>query len=89
MQEINSQHILSYRSYLRADYVPLRIAGDNSHKLTPKTIYNIYVSLALFFTWASREFTRALPRDFRCVFLGPLKTISPSAASTIRLSPTP
>ncbi len=34
---------------------PPRIAGDNSHKLTPETIYNIYFSLASFFNWASRE----------------------------------
>ncbi len=54
--QIRSQHIVSFLSYLRTDYVPRRSAGDNSQKLTPKTIYNIYVSLASFFTWASREF---------------------------------
>jgi integrase/recombinase XerD len=54
--EVRSQHILSFLSYLRTDYVPRRISGDNSQKLTPKTIYNIYVSLASFFRWASREF---------------------------------
>jgi len=36
--------------------VPRRITGNNSKKLAPKTVYNIYVSLASFFTWASREF---------------------------------
>jgi len=35
--EINSQHILSFLNYMRTDYVPRRIAGDNSRKLTPKT----------------------------------------------------
>ncbi len=54
--EVRSQHILSFLSYLRMDHVPRRIAGDNSQKLTPKTIYNIYFSLASFFRWASREF---------------------------------
>ncbi len=54
--QIRSQHIVAFLTYLRTDYVPRRIAGDNSQKLTPKTIYNIYVSLASFFTWASREF---------------------------------
>jgi len=54
--EIHSQHIVAFLSYLRTDYVPRRIAGDNSRKLTPKTVYNIYISLASFFTWASREF---------------------------------
>jgi integrase/recombinase XerD len=61
IKEIRSRHILSFLSYLRTDYVPRRIAGDNSQKLTPKTIYNIYVSLASFFTWASREFDMANP----------------------------
>ncbi len=56
IRQVRPQHILSHLSYLRTDYVPRRIAGDNSHKLTPKTIYNIYVSLASFFNWASREF---------------------------------
>ncbi len=54
--QVRPQHILSYLSYLRTDYVPRRIAGDNSHKLTPKTIYTVYVCLASFFNWASREF---------------------------------
>src|SRR5512140_607824 len=65
--EVRSEHILSFLSCLRTDYVPRRIAGDNSHKLTPKTIYNIYVSLASFFRWASAEFglenpIKAIPR---------------------------
>jgi integrase/recombinase XerD len=54
--EIESQHILTFLNYMRTDYVPRRITGGNSRKLTPKTIYNIYISLASFFTWASREF---------------------------------
>ncbi len=52
---------MSFLSYLRTDYVPRRIAGDNSQKLSPKTIYNIYVSLASFFRWASREFQMENP----------------------------
>ena len=59
--QINSQHILSFLNYLRTEYVPRRIAGDNSRKLAPKTVYNIYVSLASFFTWASREFNLPSP----------------------------
>jgi integrase/recombinase XerD len=53
---IETQDILSFLNYLRSEYVPRRIAGDNSKKLAPKTVYNIYVTLASFFTWASREF---------------------------------
>ena len=65
--EIESQHILAFLNYMRTDYVPRRITGGNSRKLTPKTIYNIYISLASFFTWASREFNlfnpmKSIPR---------------------------
>jgi hypothetical protein len=59
--EIESQHLLSFLNCLRTEYVPRRIAGDNSCKLAPKTVYNIYVSLASFFTWASREFDLSNP----------------------------
>ena len=58
---VTSQHILSFLNYLRTEYVPRRIAGDNSRKLAPKTVYNLYVSLASFFTWASREFDLSNP----------------------------
>jgi integrase/recombinase XerD len=65
--EIESQHILAFLNYMRSDYVPRRITGGNSRKLTPKTIYNIYISVASFFTWASREFNlfnpmKSIPR---------------------------
>lgn len=46
---------------MRTDYVPRRIAGDNSIKLAPKTVYNIFMSLASFFTWASGEFNLSNP----------------------------
>jgi len=53
---VQSGSILAFLNYLRVEYVPRRITGNNSRKLAPKTVYNIYVSLASFFTWASREF---------------------------------
>jgi len=56
ISKVQSADILSFLNYLRTDYVPRRITGNNSKKLAPKTVYNIYVSLASFFTWASREF---------------------------------
>jgi len=59
--KITPQHILSFLNYMRTDYVPRRIAGDNSIKLAPKTVYNIYVSLAFFLTWASGEFNYSNP----------------------------
>jgi integrase/recombinase XerD len=65
--EVETTEILSFMNYLRTGYVPRRITGDNSRKLAPKTVYNIYVSLASFFTWASREFNlnnpmKSIPR---------------------------
>jgi hypothetical protein len=56
ISKVQSSNILAFLNYLRTDYVPRRITGNNSRKLAPKTVYNIYVSLASFFTWASREF---------------------------------
>lgn len=56
VSKVQSANILASLNYLRTDYVPRRITGKNSRKLAPKTVYNIYVSLASFFTWASREF---------------------------------
>ena len=54
--EVQTTHILAYLNYLRTDYVPRRITGNNDKKLSPKTVYNLYISVASFFTWASREF---------------------------------
>jgi integrase/recombinase XerD len=58
---VESTSILAFLNYLRTDYVPRRITGNNTKKLAPKTVYNIYVSLASFFTWASREFNLSNP----------------------------
>lgn len=58
---VETQHILSYLNFLRTEYVPRRIAGNNSKKLAPKSVYNLYVSVSSFFTWASREFDMANP----------------------------
>ena len=58
---VQSDSILAFLNYLRVEYVPRRITGNNSRKLAPKTVYNIYVSLASFFTWASREFNLDSP----------------------------
>jgi integrase/recombinase XerD len=53
---VETTHILAYLNHLRTDYVPPRITGNNDKKLSPKTVYNLYISVASFFTWASREF---------------------------------
>ena len=59
--EIGSSHILSFLNYLRTEYVPRRITGGNFRKLAPKTVYNLYVSVVSFFTWATREFNLSNP----------------------------
>jgi integrase/recombinase XerD len=58
---ITSEQILRFLNYLRNDYVPRRITGGNDKKLTPKTVYNIYVSISSFCTWMSREFNLPTP----------------------------
>lgn len=59
--KITPQHVLAFMNFVRMDYKPRRIAGDNSKRLAPKTVYNIYISLASFLTWASTEFEFANP----------------------------
>lgn len=44
--EVETTHILAYLNYLRTDYVPRRITGNNDKKLSPKTVYNLYISVA-------------------------------------------
>lgn len=57
VEKITTQHLLAFLNYLRLEYVPRRITGGNERKLTPKTVYNIYISISSFFTWASKEFS--------------------------------
>jgi integrase/recombinase XerD len=52
---ITRQDIEAYLFYLRTEYVPHRFGGD-TRALSPKTLRNVYVTLASFFGWASREF---------------------------------
>ena len=53
--EISSQNIRKYLAWLRTDYEPIRFNGK-THSLSPKTIRNIWVTLASFLKWASIEF---------------------------------
>jgi integrase/recombinase XerD len=59
--KITSANLLEFLNYLRSEYVPRRIAGREERKLSDKTIYNFYVSLSAFFTWAGVEFEMANP----------------------------
>jgi len=45
-----------YLSYMRTQYVPRRITGDNDQKLSSKSIRNIYISLCAFSHWMADEF---------------------------------
>jgi integrase/recombinase XerD len=58
--QITKQDIEAYLFYLRTEYVPHRFGGD-TRALSPKTLRNIYITLASFFTWASREFRMENP----------------------------
>jgi integrase/recombinase XerD len=53
---VSSAQLLDFLTYLRTAYVPRRITGGNDRPLADKTVYNIYVSVSAFFTWACREF---------------------------------
>ena len=59
--KITSVHLLEYLNYMRTDYAPLRITGGNDRPLSDKIVYNIYISISSFFTWACREFEIANP----------------------------
>ncbi|MBN2385552.1 MAG: tyrosine-type recombinase/integrase [Anaerolineales bacterium] len=54
--QITPAQLLDVLNSLRNGYVPRHITGDNDRPLSDKTVYNFYVSISAFFTWASREF---------------------------------
>ena len=53
--DITSQNIRMYLAWLRTEYEPRRFNGK-THPLSPKTLRNIWVTLASFLKWASLEF---------------------------------
>ncbi len=53
--QITTQEIREYLAWLRKDYTPVRFNGQ-THPLSPKTIRNIWVTLAAFFKWICQEF---------------------------------
>lgn len=56
VSSLTSQQLRDYLNYMRADYVPKRITGNNDQKLSSKSIRNIYVGPSAFFHWAAEEF---------------------------------
>ncbi len=53
--QVSAQDIRAYLVWLRTDYKPQRLTGG-AYPLAPKTLRNIWVSLAAFFAWITREF---------------------------------
>ena len=63
ISEVTPRDLRDYLNYLRTEYVPRRITGNNERKLSNKTVRNVWVSLASFFRWASIEFEISNPID--------------------------
>ena len=53
--QVSAPDLRAYLVWLRTDYKPRRLTGGD-YPLSPKTLRNIWVSLAAFFAWFSREF---------------------------------
>ena len=61
--DINALHIEDFIYWLRTDYEPQRVNGKQK-PLSTKTIYNYWVTLKSFFSWAQqREFIDISPMD--------------------------
>ena len=60
---VSTHDLRDYLTYMRTEYTPRRITGNNDQKLAPKTIRNIWISLKAFFRWASIEFEIPNPMD--------------------------
>ncbi|MGQ0605295.1 MAG: tyrosine-type recombinase/integrase [Anaerolineales bacterium] len=52
---VTTQDLRAYLAYLRTEYQPQRITGK-THPLSPKTLRNVYITLASFFRWLGKEF---------------------------------
>jgi integrase/recombinase XerD len=63
VKQVTTQELREYLNYMRTDYTPRRLNGDNSIKLSGKTIRNIWVTLSAFFHWASDEFSFINPMN--------------------------
>jgi integrase/recombinase XerD len=61
IQQVTTQELREYLNYMRNDYTPRRINGNNQKKLSSKTLRNIWISLSAFFTWAGNEFEITSP----------------------------
>ena len=56
LTQVTTQDLREFLNFMRNEYTPRRITGNNDRKLSRKTIRNIWVSLSGFFNWVSEEF---------------------------------
>jgi len=61
LSQVTTQELREYLNYMRNEYTPRRINGNNEQKLSSKTLRNIWISLSAFFTWVSQEFDISSP----------------------------
>lgn len=62
IHKITPQQIRAHLVWLRTDYKPRRLTGGDQ-PLSSKTLRNIWITLAAFFTWLSKEFQLRTPMD--------------------------
>jgi integrase/recombinase XerD len=85
INKVTSTNIRDYLAYLRTDYVPHTFAKNNSsgepstHKLSPKTLRNHWITFKAFFGWAATEFKITNPM---ADIPGPKYKTAPVAAFT-------
>lgn len=59
--QVTTKQIRDYLTYMRTEYQPRRITGNNHQKLSSKSIRNIFITFKSYFHWASDEFTIPIP----------------------------
>lgn len=75
LEDITSEQLGDFLYWLRTDYKPRRVNRDNKDSLSPKTLYNFWVSMKSFFTWAHKN--DFLPRDLMAPVAKPRFTVEP------------
>ena len=76
LADITAERINDFLFWLRTDYEPQRLTG-NGDPLSPKTVYNFWVTLKSFFTWAVKS--GFLDNDLMAIFPRPKFTVEPVA----------
>jgi integrase/recombinase XerD len=62
--QVTTQDLRAYLAYLRTEYKPKRFNGK-AHPISQKTLRNVYITLASFFTWLETEL--ALPNPIKAI----------------------